>query len=54
MYVSQEDTSETEKFVRIMDKFFDCLNGRNLKEHITRRKPNLRPYYSPNDGRLKV
>ena len=42
------------KFVRTFDKFFDCLNGRNLKEHILRRKPNLKPYFSPNDGRLEV
>ena len=54
MYASPDDTSEMEKFVRHMDKFFDCLNGRNLKEHVLRRKPNLKPYYSPEDSRLKV
>ena len=53
-YVCQDNTKETEKFVRTFDKFFDCLNGRNLKEHILRRKPNLKPYFSPNDGRLEV
>ncbi len=54
IYAGPEDTSETEKFVRTFDKFFDCLNGRNLKEHILERKPNLKPYYSPDDERLKV
>lgn len=54
LYVLQDNTKETEKFVRMFDKFFDCLNGRNLKEHILRRKPNLKPYFSSSDGRLEV
>lgn len=54
LYVGQDNTKETEKFVLTFDKFFDCLNRRNLKEHILRRKPNLKPYFSPNDGRLEV
>ena len=47
-------TKETQRFVRIFDKFFDCLNGRNLDEHQKRRKPNLKPYRSKDDERLKV
>lgn len=47
-------TRETQRFVRIFDKFFDCLNGRNLDEYRKRRKPNLRPYYSETDERLSV
>ena len=30
----------------MMDKFFDCLYVRNTKEHITKRKPFLKPYES--------
>ena len=52
--VMHADTTETENFVRIFDKFFYCLNGRNMQEHFKRRKPNLRPYYSSEDDRLKV
>jgi hypothetical protein len=47
-------TTETEIFVRKFDKFFDCLNGRNLQEHHHRKKPNLAPYSSPTDERLSV
>lgn len=49
-----EDTKETEMFVRMFDKFFDCLNVRNTKASVHRRKPDLRPYRSPDDPRLKV
>ena len=38
----------------MFDKFFDCLNVRNLEEHRKKNKPNLKPYNSPMDGRLKV
>ena len=48
------DTSETEKFIRTFDKFFDCLNVRSTDEYIRRRKPNLRPYTETTDERLTV
>lgn len=35
------DTKETIWFVRMFDKAFDCLNGRNLTECKLRRKPDL-------------
>ena len=38
----------------IFDRFFDCLNVRSLDEWRQKRKPDLKPYYSPNDERLKV
>ena len=46
-------TSETEKFCRTFDKWFDCLNVRNKSEYI-RKKSNLKPYIDPEDERLKV
>ena len=48
------DTSETERFVRTFDKFFDCLNVRSTDEYIKKRKPNLRPYTDVTDERLTV
>ena len=48
------DTSETQKFVKHFDRFFDCLNVRSMNECIQRRKPDLRPYRDPSDNRLKV
>ena len=49
-----EETKETEKFVRMFDKFFDCLNVRCTSAGVHHRKPDLRPYRSPDDPRLKV
>jgi len=48
------DTKETIRFVRMFDKAFDCLNGRNLTECKLRRKPDLRPYRRCDDPRLQV
>ena len=45
---------ETERFVRVFDKFFDCLNVRSPDEHQRRRKPNLKPYTRSDDERLMV
>ena len=53
-FYGDPNTRETERFVRQFDKFFDCLNVRNLEEHRKRRKPNLKPYTDPEDERLTV
>ena len=45
-------TSATTEFIRHMDKFFDCLNVRNLNEGQQKRKDNLKPFTDPNDPRL--
>ena len=41
-----EETADTVNFLIIVDKMFDCLNVRNTTEHITKRKPLLKPYFS--------
>ena len=51
---STHDTTETEKFCRMFDKFFDIFNTRSVDEHKIKRKPNLRPFYNKDDERLKV
>lgn len=43
---------ETVKFIRLFDKFFDCLNGRNLYEHEHKRKRDLAPYVHVEDERF--
>eukprot|EP00731_Ephydatia_muelleri_P000890 Em0001g890a len=43
-YENSPHTKETERFVRIFDKFFDLMNTRNTKEFVLKRKPNLAPY----------
>lgn len=53
-YFGDPDTTETQRFVSLFDKFFDCLNVRSTNEWISKRKPNLKPYTSPSDERLEV
>ncbi len=48
------DTFETQRFVRMMDKLFDCLNVRHPKVYLKRRKHNLKPYEDADDARLNV
>ena len=48
-----EDAQGTGEFCLMMDKFFDCLNVRNTQEHITKRKPFLKPYESIDDIRFE-
>ena len=47
-----EEAAGTGKFCLTMDEFFDCLNVGNTKEHITKRKPFLKPYESIDDVRF--
>ena len=53
-YFGDPDTKATEEFVRHFDRFFDCLNVRNLSECKERRKKDLCPYRDANDDRLLV
>ena len=45
--------TETANFCRLMDKWFDCLNGRYLQQGIHLKKPELEPYCSQDDWRLQ-
>lgn len=56
-----EHTKATEYFIRMVDKFFDCLNGGHVWKAQTKLKNNLKPYYQaeiektdPEENRLKV
>lgn len=53
-YYGLSGTKQTEIFVRVFDKFFDCLNVRSVREGVTKKKPNLEVYKSADDARLKV
>lgn len=53
-YEDNNETTETRVFIRLVDEFFDCLNGRNVLEGTMKRKPARLPYYRPNDERFKV
>ena len=45
----REDAVETVKFVRKMDKNFDCLNVTNFNNGIHQKKPFQEPYTSKDD-----
>ena len=53
-YDGNPETRETERFVRKLDKFFDLMNVRSLKEGIYKRKPSKMPYRDITDDRLLV
>ena len=53
-YYGDADTIETQRFIMMFDRFFDCLNVRHPAEYIQRRKPNLKPYISNDDERFTV
>lgn len=50
----KDDVAETIKFVRIMDRFFDCLNVNNFHSGKKKRKEFQQPYTSADDNRLKA
>lgn len=47
------EMAETANFCKMFDRWFDCLNGRYIQQDIHLRKPELAPYCSANDWRLK-
>lgn len=53
-YHDNDDTTETRVLIRLVDKFFDCLNVKNNLEAIKKRKDNRRAYTSSHDERFKV
>jgi len=52
LYGSPESAA-TAEFILMVDKFFDCLNVRNTKEHQLKRKSFLQPYSSLTDPRFQ-
>ena len=46
------ESFETTTFCLMMDKFFDCLNVRDLESHKLKRKQSLAPYEDVNDARV--
>jgi hypothetical protein len=50
----KEEFTETAKFCKICDKFFDCLNTRRAGEGKQKRKPDLEPYRSVDDVRFVI
>ena len=53
-YLDNDKTQQTRLFIRMVDRFFDCLNVRNPLLAQVKRKDSIAPYKSPNDERFKV
>ncbi|XP_046553262.1 uncharacterized protein LOC124262759 [Haliotis rubra] len=47
-----DHVTETVKFIRHMNRFFDCLNTRHLEEAKRKRNPDLEPYRTQDDSRF--
>lgn len=47
-----DGSEETATLILLVDRFFDCLNTRNLEEGQRCRKPDLLPYRDANDVRF--
>jgi len=47
-----EEAQETARFIKLVDRFFDCLNVRHLDEAHRKRKPDLRAYTEVEDVRF--
>ncbi|XP_063403610.1 uncharacterized protein LOC134687330 [Mytilus trossulus] len=51
-HLYDDSVSETVLFIRNFNKFFDCLNVRNLFEGRNKRNPDLEPFTAGDDPRL--
>ncbi len=52
--LNREGTQQTRLFIRMIDKFFDCLNVKSKKMGLLKRKDFIKPYTSPRDERFEV
>ena len=52
--INEAGTRETRVFIRMIDKFFDCLNVKSPLLYKLKRKDSIAPYRSPSDERFKV
>ena len=52
--LNNDGTQQTRVFIRMVDKFFDCLNAKGPLMAMLKRKENIAPYKSPLDERFKV
>lgn len=53
-FLNKDEFSETSKFCKMFDRFFDCMNVRSKGEGRNKRKPDLEPYQSVDDPRFHV
>lgn len=49
-----QDTLSTHRLIDLVNKFFDCLNGKSFDEGRRKKNPNLGPYTEEADERFNV
>lgn len=52
--MGRDEMASTVHFINKLNDWFDCLNVANVTQHIQSKNPNLAPYRSIDDERLKV
>ena len=53
-YLGNDRTIQTRVFIRMIDRFFDCLNVKSSMLADLKRKESVSPYRSIKDERFKV
>ena len=53
-YLDNEGTQQTRLFIRMIDRFFDCLNVKSTQQHKWKRKESRAPFRSARDEQFKV
>ena len=53
-YLDNDATQQTRLFIRMIDKFFDCLNAKGPLTAKLKRKDDIAPYTTASDERFKV
>ncbi|XP_071855332.1 uncharacterized protein [Apostichopus japonicus] len=52
--MGRDEMASTVHFINKLNDWFDCLNVANVTQHIQSKNPNLAPYRSIDDERLKL
>ena len=52
--INCKGTEQTRLFIRMIDRFFDCLNIKGPLLYKLKKKDSLKPYTSPEDEKFKV
>ena len=53
-WIDDDNTQQTRLFIRMIDKFFDCMNSKGPKMALLKRKADIAPYAKETDHRFKV
>ena len=52
-FIDPDGTEQTRLFIRMVSKFFDCMNAKGPQLAKVKRKDNIAPYMRPTDERFR-